>query len=77
VVVEVREAETVRPAETGAAINPKGAVKALSQKQTTSKGITATYAVQILFYVPPVTATDQKVRVLGFADGLVAASEVP
>lgn len=77
VVAEVREAETVRPAETGAAINPKGAVKALSQKQTTSKGITAVYGVQILFYVPPVTATDQKVRVLGFADGLVAASEVP
>ncbi len=77
VFAEVRESETVRPAETGAAINPKGAVKALSQKQTTTKGITAVYGVQILFYVPPATATDQKVRVLGFSDGLVAASEVP
>ena len=77
VVAEVRESETVKPAETGAAINPKGAVKALSQKQSTTKGLTALYAVQILFYVPPATATDQQVRVLGFADGLVAASEVP
>ena len=77
VVAEVRESETVKPAETGAAINPKGAVKALSQKQSTTKGLTALYAVQILFYVPPATASDQKVRVLGFSDGLVAASEVP
>ncbi len=31
---------------------------------------------QILFYVPPVTAPDQKVKVLGFAQGLVSAAEI-
>ncbi|PZQ91990.1 MAG: hypothetical protein DI534_03365 [Leifsonia xyli] len=77
VVVELRETETVKPAETGAAISPKGAVKALSQKQTTTKGIDAVYGMQILFYVPPATASDPKVRLLGFTQGLVAASEVP
>ena len=76
-VVLTKEDLAALPAETGAAINPKGAVKALSQKLTTTKGLTALYAVQILFYVPPATATDQQVRVLGFSDGLVAASEVP
>lgn len=76
VAVELRETETVSPAETGAAISPKGAVKALAELQTTTKGVAASYGIQILFYVPPATATDPTVRVLGFAQGLVAASEV-
>jgi hypothetical protein len=76
VAVELRETETVKPAETGAAISPKGAVKALAQLQTTTKGVAAQYGIQILFYVPPATATDPTVVVLGFAQGLVAASEV-
>ena len=63
-------------AEAGAALNPSGAVKALSGKQTTTKGIAADYGMQVLFYVPAVTATDQRVRVLGFTQGLVAAAEV-
>lgn len=76
VVVDLRETETVKPAETGAALNPSGAVKALSQKQTTTKGITADYGMQVLFYVPALTAEDQRVRVLGFTQGLVSAAEV-
>lgn len=76
VTVELSETETVRPAETGAAISPKGAVKALSSLQTTTKGVAASYGIQVLFYVPPATATDPTVRVLGFAQGLVGASEV-
>ncbi|AYF98627.1 hypothetical protein [Protaetiibacter intestinalis] len=76
VAVDLRETETVRPAEAGAAINPSGAVKALSGKTTSTKGISAQYGMQVLFYVPPVTADDQTVRVLGFTQGLVAAAEV-
>ena len=76
VAVELRETEIVKPAETGAAISPKGAVKALSQLQTTTKGVAAEYGLQLLFYVPPATATDPTVRVLGFAQGLVGAREV-
>ncbi len=77
VAVDLREIETVKPAEAGAAVNPTGAVKALSQKQTTTKGITAEYGMQVLFYVPALTAEDQRVKVLGFTQGLVAAAEVP
>lgn len=77
VAVDIRESETVKPKETGAAINPKGTVKALSGKSTTTKGFTSVYAIQVLFYVPPITADDQKVRVLGFATNIVSAAEVP
>lgn len=77
VAVDIRETETVKPAETGAAINPKGSVKALSGKTTTTKGLTAVYATQVLFYVPPLTAEDQRVRVLGYAQHIVSAVEVP
>jgi hypothetical protein len=76
VAVELRETETVKPAETGAAISPSGAVKALAQLQTTTKGVAAEYGIQILFYIPPATATDPTVQVLGFAQGLVGAREV-
>ncbi|HXR44934.1 MAG TPA: hypothetical protein VN759_09020 [Pseudolysinimonas sp.] len=77
VAVDDNDIETITPAEQGAAINPSGAVKALSGKSSSGKGITATYGVQLLFYVPPVSATGKKIQLLGFAQGLIAASEVP
>jgi hypothetical protein len=77
VAVDLADTETVTPAESGAAINPSGAIKALSGKSQSVKGIVATYGLQLLFYVPPVTATGKKVELLGFAQGLVSASEVP
>ena len=76
VAVDVRENATIKPAEAGAAINTKGEVKAVSGKASSTRGFATSYAVQILFYVPPVTATDQKVKVLGFAQGLVSAAEI-
>jgi hypothetical protein len=77
VVADENEIETVTPTETGAAINPSGAVKALSGKSQSLKGITATYGLQLLFYVPPVSKKGEKIQLLGFAQGLIAASEVP
>lgn len=71
------DVETVTPTEAGAAVNPSGQVKALSGKTQTTKGIIATYGVQLLFYVPPASATDQQVVLLGYAQGLVSAVEVP
>jgi hypothetical protein len=77
VAVILEDVETVTPVEAGAAVNTKGQVKALSGKAQSTRGIVATYGVQLLFYVPPVSATDQKIVVLGFAQGLIAAAEVP
>lgn len=73
----LEDVETVTPVEAGAAVNTQGQVKALSGKSQSTRGIVATYGVQLLFYVPPVSATDQKIVVLGFAQGLIAAAEVP
>jgi hypothetical protein len=76
VAVELGDIETVRPVEAGAAINPSGAVKALSGVAQTTKGIVATYGLQLLFYVPPL-GSDGKITLLGFSQGLVSATEVP
>ncbi|MGB3910707.1 MAG: hypothetical protein WBL06_09585 [Pseudolysinimonas sp.] len=73
----LEDVETVTPVEAGAAVNPAGQVKALSGKTQSTRGIVATYGVQLLFYVPPAGATDQKIIVLGYAQGLVAATEIP
>jgi hypothetical protein len=75
VAVILEDVETVTPVEAGAAINTKGQVKALSGKNQSTRGITATYGVQLLFYVPPAGSTDQKIVVLGYAQGLVRAAE--
>jgi hypothetical protein len=78
VAVDLRENETIRPVEAGAAINPEagGPVKAYTGKAQSTRGFVTQWAVQILFYVPSVTAPDQKVKVLGFAQGLVSAAEI-
>ncbi|MFZ7088509.1 hypothetical protein [Curtobacterium sp. RRHDQ10] len=69
------EIEKVTPTQAGAEVNTEGAVKALSGVGTSTKGISATYGVQLLFYVPPV-GTKSKIELLGFSQGLIAASEV-
>lgn len=75
VTVSTIEVETAAPKESGAILSPSGETKALSGVTKTTKGVSATYAYQMLFYVPPATS-DQKIRLLGFAQGLVAAKEL-
>lgn len=77
VAVDDHDVETITPTEAGAAINPTGAVKALSGKTSSLKGFVATYGLQLLFYVPPVSAKGKKIQLLGFAQGLVSAGEAP
>jgi hypothetical protein len=77
VAVDLDDVETVTPTEVGAAINPFPAAQALSGKTQSIKGIIATYGLQLLFYVPPVSASGKKIELLGFAQGLVTATEVP
>ncbi len=77
VAVDLADTEITTPTEAGAAINPSGSIKALSGKTQSVKGITASYGLQLLFYLPPVDKPDAKIQLLGFAQGLIAASEVP
>ncbi len=73
--VAMREGVIVRPAEEGATINPEGQVKTLSGLSGTKKGVAATYSDQLLFYIPPI-GSDEKIRLLGFSQGLVNAEEL-
>lgn len=69
------ETETVTPVQEGAAVNASGAVQALAGVEQSTAGIVARYGVQVLFYVPPL-GTDAPVLLLGYAQGLISASEV-
>lgn len=75
VAVALDDVETITPTEAGAAINSPPAVKALSGSARSTKGITATYGVQLLFYVPK-SPSSQQIQLLGFSQGLVSAKEV-
>ncbi|WP_423918055.1 hypothetical protein ACPEEZ_09660 [Frigoribacterium sp. 2-23] len=74
--VDLNEIETVKPTATGAKVNPAGAVKSLSGLTESTKGIEATYDVQLLFSVPPVGSSD-KIVLLGFSQALITAKELP
>ncbi|MBI5161764.1 MAG: hypothetical protein HY996_10195 [Micrococcales bacterium] len=76
VATDVADVETVTPKEAGSAINPTGQVKLLSGLTQTTKGVVSTYGLQLLFYVPPAQSSE-KIRVLGYASGLLSSKEVP
>ena len=75
VAVNLNETTAVVPVEAGAAVNPSGAVKALSGLAVTTKGVLATYGDQLLFYIPP-AGSSAKIILLGYSVGLVSATEI-
>ena len=75
VAVDLTETETVKPVEAGAAINAPASVKALLGKGMSTRGIQAVYGQQLLFYVPSAGSTD-KIILLGYSQGMIAASEL-
>lgn len=70
------EGVVVKPVEAGAKVNTAGQVKTLSGLTETTKGVEATYGDQLLFYIPPI-GSEQKITLLGFSQGLIAAKELP
>ena len=76
VAVELTESETIKPIETGAAANAPTDVAALLGKSMSTKGLTANYSDQLLFYVPSVK-TGGKIVLLGYSQGLISAAELP
>lgn len=75
VAVELDESETVKPVQTGATVSAPKDVRALSGTSSSTKGLQAVYGDQLLFYVPSQTAGGQA-KLLGYASGMVSASEV-
>jgi hypothetical protein len=74
VALTINEAETVRPARAGSAISTEGAVKILSGRPSSLRGITANYQYQLLLHVPAIGSSD-KIRLLGYSYTLVSAQE--
>lgn len=74
VTLELDETEAIKPIEIGAAVKAPPAVAALLGKTQSARGITATYADQLLFYLPPATS-DAKIVLLGYTQGLIKAVE--
>jgi hypothetical protein len=75
VAVDLNETETVKPDQAGAAVTAPGAIGAYLGTVTSTKGITATYGDQLLFYVPP-TGSSGKIVLLGYSQGLINAKEL-
>ncbi len=75
VAVNLSESETIKPLEVGAAVNAPSDVAALLGKALSTRGITANYGDQLLFYVPP-AENGGKIILLGYSQGLVSAVEL-
>ena len=76
VAVYLEENLVVKPVARGDSVNAEGAVKSLSKVTSTTKGTSAVYGDQLLFSVPAL-GSDEKIELLGWATGLVAAKELP
>ena len=76
VALSLAESETITPVEVGAAVNAPADVAALLGKSLSTKGITATYGDQLLFYLPSAASGD-KIVLLGYTQGLISAVEAP
>lgn len=74
------EATTYTPREEGVTVSPPaGAVAVLSPVDQSSTGLTVTYQIQALFYVPPKSQDDeepQQLVLLGYAQNLLSVQEV-
>ncbi len=75
VAVSLRDVYEVRPVDSGE-INLGETTAAVLDKESTTTGVRSTYGLQLLFAVPPSTAADQTVRVLGYSNGFLEASEL-
>lgn len=71
----LREVETVKPSQSGAAVNATIGVRALTAVSSSVRGFEVESSIQILWYVPPVGSEDG-IRVLGYTYSIVAAKEV-
>jgi Na+-transporting methylmalonyl-CoA/oxaloacetate decarboxylase gamma subunit len=76
VAVQITENDTVKPVKEGAAAKPSGATKALLGKDTSTKGVSAIYSTELLFYIPSANEPGL-IKLLGFTQSLVEAKELP
>jgi hypothetical protein len=74
--VNPEEVQLHKVQEAGAQVIAGATTAALSGVAQSNTGIESVYGYQLAFYVPP-AGSSEKVRLLGFSQGLVSAREVP
>lgn len=72
---DLSESQILKVVEAGAEVNAGPTASALSGVPSSKTGIQSTYGYQLAFYVPP-AGSSEKITLLGFAQGLVAAKEI-
>ena len=73
--VNPEEVQLHKVQEAGAQVIAGATTAALSGVAQSNTGIESVYGYQLAFYVPP-AGSSEKVRLLGFSQGLVSAREV-
>jgi hypothetical protein len=79
VATSVAETQTIKPTDPAAEVTLKetdGPTAALTGVTKTNKGLETDYGYQLLFYVPPAESKEQ-IRLLGFAQAVIGAKELP
>ena len=77
VTVSINQTEKVTPNDGGTVGFEPGPGRALSGfDEKSAKGVQRVVGLQLMFYVPAVGA-DEKIRLLGWSESLIGASEVP
>lgn len=73
--VNPEEVQLQKVVQAGAEIVNGPSVAALTGLSNSTTGIQSTFGYQLVFYVPPAGST-QKIQLLGFSQGLIAASQI-
>ncbi|RDV46648.1 hypothetical protein DOE76_00955 [Leifsonia sp. ku-ls] len=73
---DLQESQILKVVEAGAEVDAGATAAALSGAATSKTGIQSDFGYQLAFYVPP-AGSNQKITLLGFAQGMVAAKQIP
>jgi hypothetical protein len=73
---DLQESQILKVVEAGAEVSAGATAAALSGVATSKTGIQSDFGYQLAFYVPP-AGSNQKITLLGFAQGMVGAQQIP
>jgi hypothetical protein len=73
---DLQESQVLKVVEAGAEVSAGNTSAALTGVATSKTGIQSTFGYQLAFYVPP-AGSDAKITLLGFAQGMIAAQQIP
>lgn len=72
---DLQESQILKVVEAGAEVDAGATAAALSGAATSKTGIQSDFGYQLAFYVPP-AGSNEKITLLGFAQGMVAAKQI-